>query len=512
METILFIIAGVIPEVIRICDKREQVKYKNLAWALILTTVMAFIGGCDIARQFCENTAVILGVGGFWAIAVFSFDYFLMCSDDVALTFKIIRFPVGIANVAITTVALMVLLNQSSIDNTLALRGAGAVSNLDSGYFAGKNARYAGYEVEKRNIAAYHREHCMPEAGNGYPGPKYDQLHAVCIETQKKLTGDVARLDNQEASYRSSWQLKRKAQLNLKHNDFFSKADLLPEIIRSHASMIFLVTAMTLVLLYIEVQALIMKLSVKHDDQYHQHLATYQQGKAENAKLKLEDMVAMDKGTRQRELEAAEAERERKGFRTKMDQVHEVAKREYEAVEAKAIYTEKGYEESAAAVDNIMNEFIRTARPNPLITPENIFHMTLPMKIDVDAAMAGHTEPEAVQVLFDLVTRQAAYDDHHSRKFYRCAADVYNNGLGVCGEQAVLLMAYYRYVGIACWFASVSEDEEQQPVIHACVALNDEAGQLTLVDPGQKQNPAYHRAYELLSDVQLLEKYKKWNA
>lgn len=511
METLLFFLAGVIPMVIRTCDKKIQIKYKNLAWALLLTTAMAFIGGCDIARQFDDNPWVIVPIGLLWALAVFSFDYFLMWSDDVALFFKIIRLPVGLANVFITTVSLLLLLNQASVDNVLALRDAGTVNTLDSAYFAGKDSRYTGYNQDKKNIATYHQQHCMPEAGNGYPGPLYEQLHAVCIEAQKKLKEDAGRLDTQESAYKNTWQLKRKALVNLKHNDFFSKADLLPGIITNHPSMKWLVGAMALVLVYIELQALIMKLSVKRDDEYHKNLEVYQEGKKANTQQELEGMIAMDKGDKELAAKKAAVERKDREFRLKMEQLHRGAKQEYEVSESKAIFAGKNYVESAAAADLILNEFVRTHRPNPLISTESIFHMTQAMKLEVSGALAGVPATEAHRVLYELVTAKITYDDQHSRKFYRSAAEVYNNGTGVCGEQAVLLMAYYRYADIECRFVLVKKNEDDQPVMHACVALRDAEGNTVLADPGQQQYPANHQDFELLSDGQLLDKYKKWN-
>lgn len=185
--TIIYRLAGVDYNVIKSCTRDTKAKYQNLGFSLLLTSTLAYIGGFDVAHQFTPVLWACAAVGFLWAVAVFSFDYFLMNGGNVSPFFKMIRVPVGFANVFITITALFVMLNQATIDSTIGLANASKITTVDTTYLAEKEVRYDAYTTKKARIEEYHQQSCMPEALNVRPGKIYEAKHALCVTTHNEL-------------------------------------------------------------------------------------------------------------------------------------------------------------------------------------------------------------------------------------------------------------------------------------------------------------------------------------
>src|SRR5690606_9384371 len=155
---------------------------------------------------------------------------------------------IGLANILITTTALLAFLNQSTIDSTLRIQNAAKITELDNQYLAEKESRYKSYDRKKADIDAYHRERCEAEARKGQPGEAYNKKHALCITTDRILKQEVAKLDSAEVGYYKSYTDGKAALESIKTNDFFIKSKTLCEIGWENKVVLVLVVALFLFL------------------------------------------------------------------------------------------------------------------------------------------------------------------------------------------------------------------------------------------------------------------------
>jgi hypothetical protein len=510
MLKLFYRLSGTDYQVIKLCSPDTRAKYGNLVFALFLTTLLSFIGGGDVARQFTGNLVVILLVAFLWALAVFSFDYFLINGGNVHAAFKLIRIPVGISNIAITVTALLIMLNQSTIDNKIRMGNTLAVTACDSSYQSAKEHRYADYNDGLKRINAYHNQNCLREAANGYPGPKYTLLHAVCIQTNKHLEGDRRRLDSMEVGYRNSWQLKRDTYTAEQSNDFFAKAEMLPPIITAHPVMKYLIIAMVIFLFYIELQAILLKFSISRLDDYHTNLAKHQENENEHAAASLKTAADLKREARERDVERNKLDSRRNAYYVELAGVRQSVLMQYEMMKMLGILKEKGFD--VTKLLEMKGRYLPGNGPQAVEdVASDIFYMSTPMQAAVTQVMET-SEPESLRMaLFEWVRTFISYDAGHDKKFCRTAVWTFHNRMGICTEQAVLLMAFCRFVGLNATFCEVTVDEDGKAVNHACVTYKNAAGQDVLMDTVYGKAEAAHHVYKLLTDNELSVKFKNWN-
>lgn len=510
MLKLFYRLSGTDYQVIKLCSPDTRAKYGNLVFALLLTTLLSFIGGGDVARQFTDSITVIAVVAFLWALAVFSFDYFLINGGNVHAAFKLIRIPVGISNIAITVTALLIMLNQATIDNKIRMGNTIAVTACDSSYQQAKEQRYADYNDGLKKISAYHNQNCLREASNGYPGPKFALLHAVCIQTNKDLEADRKRLDSVETGYRNSWQLKRDAYTAAQSNDFFAKAELLPSIITAHPAMKYLTIAMVIFLFYIELQAVLLKFSISRADDYHTNLAKHHANESNHADASLNNVAELKREARERDVQRSRLNSREDTYQVELAGIRQGVLIEYELVKMMGILHEKGFD--ITKLREMKDRYLPRLAPQAAAAADgSIFHMNIPMRATVGEILEA-TSPDGLrQALFDWVRTHITYDTAHDKKFCRTAVWTFNNNTGVCTEQAVLLIAFFRFAGLEASFCEVSIDEDSKAVNHACVAFKAADGKVVLMDTVYGKPDAAHREYRVIGDAELMEKYQNWN-
>ena len=135
-------------------DTKKQ--YRNLGWSVILCTLIALISGADFTHQYTSSVPITIAGALLFGTLVFSFDYFLINSNSTSTFFKLLRIPVAVANVLLGTLALMVMLTQSKIDNKILLENTGKITKCDTTYQLSKLQRYEAYENKMTDKDHYH--------------------------------------------------------------------------------------------------------------------------------------------------------------------------------------------------------------------------------------------------------------------------------------------------------------------------------------------------------------------
>lgn len=519
-------------DVIRDCSKKTKVQYQNMALALMLTVVVAFIGGFDVVHYYTESTPIRIAVATLWALATFSFDYFLINSGVTKPFFKYLRIAVGLTNIFITITALFVLLNQTTIDSQIALTKSDALKTIDETYLKAKEGRYSAVETKKKEAEKYNSEVVLPEARNGYPGPKHDQKKAVYTDLVKAVNEEISKLDVKEEQYFNSYQTERKAVEDKLSNDFTAKAKLLPEIISNGGWMSYILSFCLFVFLsYIDLQAISMKFSISNDDEYHvaekAHEVRTRNIREATAQSNTDldnRKVVLDASTQSRELENLE-------YKFLMDDLDDKIVREAEIRGKAAILRKKGYKTNTEALDDVLEKFVKPSRQNSggnnqnsrsIGSEENgkmngndelakdIFHLTQPMKDTLELLKNNSTPENLAKGIFDWITANIIYDKNHGKFFYRTARETYNDGHGICGELSVLYMAFLQEAGIDSAFAEVTKDFKGDDVTHACVIIKQDGRQF-LSDPAYKVFEIGHINWIEWDENKLVAEYKSWN-
>jgi hypothetical protein len=527
IKTTFYRLGGADYEVIKDCSKKTKVRYLNLALALFLTVALAGIGGFDIASQFNPSVPVKIGVSIGWALVTLSFDYFLINGGSARGAFKYIRIVVGLANICITITALFVLLNQATIDSKIRLSNSSNIKALDETYLAAKETRYSAVKSKKSEGEKYNSEVVIPEAKNGYPGPRYAEKKAVYDGMIKAVEKETSKLDSLEVQYLAAYQNERSALESIQSNDFFAKAKLLPDVMRNGGGpMMFLAGCLFIFLSYIELQAISLKLSMSEDDEYHTAEKTHE---ARNKEVRVA-IARHHAELEQRKLSLNTSEQDNqlvsREYRFLMNHLDDRVVREAEMRGKVAILRAKGFTANAAALESELLRFTGAANmkhptcgtvdkqstlpEEARLQLEEIFKCTQPMAAMLETIRNDSPPGTLAESIFKWVVANIVYDKGHGKFFYRTARETYNDGHGICGELSVLYMAFLRASGINAAFVEVKKDHKGDDVSHACVQVKQDNSQF-LSDPAYKSFVIEHVNWSAWSDEKLSAEYRSWN-
>ena len=506
----IYRLGGATYAVIRHCSPDTKTRYSNLAYSLFLSSLLAVVGGYDIAHQFTTAIPFCIAVGFLWGMAVFSFDYFLINGGIVNGFFKYIRIPVGLANVFITITALFVLLNESTIDSNIRLANAAKVTTCDSIYLSGKETRYGNVEEQKNNIEQYHTERCIPEARNGHPGKEYDKKHALCISTDSLIAKETAKLDSAENTYYSAYQTEKDALQSITSNNFFAKAKLLPDILSGNKLILVLAVCLFIFLGYIELQSILMKFSLNPDDEYNINLRTYTANRKGLLASQMENEVNMEKDKILLNQKIAGEDMTQQKFDADMTAADAKALRELEIKGKIEILRKKGYDATADDLEQVWKQYISSGSESK-DGPVDIFKLSQSMVQQVEEIKKGSMPGNLAENIFSWIQNNISYDAGHTKEHYRTAREAYNEKRGVCGELAVLYMSFLRAVNIDSNFIEVTKDNTGTEVSHACIIIKNGDDKTHLSDVAYKAFVIEHLQYRELTDTELKTKYDNWN-
>ena len=92
---------------------------------------------------------------------------------------------------------------------------------------------------------------------------------------------------------------------------------------------------------------------------------------------------------------------------------------------------------------------------------------------------------------------------------YRNSQEVLDDEEGICGELAFLYVTMARSVGLESNVAQVDIDKFSDKVNHACAVVKAD-GKRIFVDPAYDTFDIHHKKIEILSDKDVIERYKRW--
>lgn len=334
-------------------DTKKQ--YRNLGWSVILCTLIALISGADFTHQYTSSVPITIAGALLFGTLVFSFDYFLINSNSTSTFFKLLRIPVAVANVLLGTLALMVMLTQSKIDNKILLENTGKITKCDSTYQISKLQRYEAYQNKVTDKDHYHNTVCFPEAQNGYAGTNYGKKHTYCITQDSLLSIEKVALDSAEVPFFKTYSVEREALGKLTSNDIFEKGNYLPAIFKENWVALLIALCVFIIATYVETQSLIIKFSLDPNDEYHQDLAKF---KAKH-KLKSDQSLKrmQDHNDKMSELKTEKQNTDdlSKWAEEKIASTLKKAPLAYKLNEYKRIFREQGMPELSDEIANVQN-------------------------------------------------------------------------------------------------------------------------------------------------------------
>lgn len=334
-------------------DTKKQ--YRNLGWSVILCTLIALISGADFTHQYTNSVPITVAGALLFGTLVFSFDYFLINSNSTSTFFKLLRIPVAIANVLLGTLALMVMLTQSKIDNKILLENTGKITKCDTTYQLSKLQRYEAYENKMTDKDHYHNTVCFPEAQNGYAGTNYGKKHTYCITQDSLLAIEKVALDSAEVPFFKTYSLERDALGKLTSNDIFEKGNYLPAIFKENWVALLIALCVFIIATYVETQSLIMKFSLDPNDEYHQDLAKFKDNHKLKSDQRLKTMQNHNDKMAELKTEKQNTDDLTKWAEEKISSTLKKAPLSYKLNEYKRIFREQGMPELSDEIANVQN-------------------------------------------------------------------------------------------------------------------------------------------------------------
>ncbi len=355
LKAIIYNLGGADYNVIQHCTEDTKKQYRNLGWSVILCTLIALISGADFTHQYTSSVPITIAGALLFGTLVFSFDYFLINSNSTSTFFKLLRIPVAVANVLLGTLALMVMLTQSKIDNKILLENTGKITKCDSTYQISKLQRYEAYENKVTDKDHYHNTVCFPEAQNGYAGTNYGKKHTYCITQDSLLSIEKVALDSAEVPFFKTYSVEREALGKLTSNDIFEKGNYLPAIFKENWVALLIALCVFIIATYVETQSLIIKFSLDPNDEYHQDLAKFKANHKLKSDQRLKTMQDHNDKMSELKTEKQNTDDLSKWAEEKIASTLKKAPLAYKLNEYKRIFREQGMPELSDEIANVQN-------------------------------------------------------------------------------------------------------------------------------------------------------------
>jgi transglutaminase-like putative cysteine protease len=144
-----------------------------------------------------------------------------------------------------------------------------------------------------------------------------------------------------------------------------------------------------------------------------------------------------------------------------------------------------------------------TSIPNPFVISTELVRIIRSYTRDLSGE-----EPKA-RAIFDWIEENIDYGDSKKTHNYRNTQEVLKHREGVCGEMAFLYVTMARSLNLRSSYVSVSRDCFGKEVHHACAAVDIGIKDI-LADPAYHQFNIRHKEFQVLSDLQVLERFAQW--
>ncbi|RMF55689.1 transglutaminase domain-containing protein [Candidatus Woesearchaeota archaeon] len=119
------------------------------------------------------------------------------------------------------------------------------------------------------------------------------------------------------------------------------------------------------------------------------------------------------------------------------------------------------------------------------------------------------TDLEKARAIYDWIHDNIKYGEIRGKFRYNNSEEVLHAKKGLCGEMAFLYTTMARSVGLTSNIVLVDRDDRWKKVMHACSVVYID-GREILVDPAYNKFDIHHKRYKILSDREVMEKFREW--
>jgi len=120
----------------------------------------------------------------------------------------------------------------------------------------------------------------------------------------------------------------------------------------------------------------------------------------------------------------------------------------------------------------------------------------------------GATQEQKARIIYNWIEGNIDYKDLRKYWGYQNSNEVIQNMAGICGEMTFLYVAMARLVNLKSNYASVNKDCFGKKVNHGCAQVD--IGRKILVDPAYHIYDAKHKQFEILADIEVIERFEQW--
>lgn len=503
------------------CSAHTKSRYYRLGGAVLMATILGLISGYDVASQYTDKFLICSLAGLFWGGCILGFDTNIAHSEKLKGYRMWSRMIVGFANIIISISALMVGLNQDTIDTKIRLENQAIVTQLDSSYLSEKSVRFAAIDKMKKDIDAYHQKSCVPEALYIRPGKEYANKHSICLEKLNHISLEEQKLNLAEESYTKKYNDAREKLTNASYNTFQKKLNYLWPIFKESFLSIVIGLMLVLFLGYLDVQALFQKMEMPEDDEYHSNRKRNEDLRRSSSQAAIKNQVNADAHLSFEKAKLAN-EVKMQELQFYQDNCLDLFQARETTLQSKIRQAKEigNFKAAKLAEQQLEKEYkLFLLRMNQDFEPVDfsnemdldIFNLSTPMREVLEEIKLRSNSENLIRNIFDWVEANIKYESNHAMNHCKTAKECFNTKSGICTEMSVLMMAFLRELNITCSFVNVDIDFKGDEVLHACIQITNN-GKTWLCDVAYHTFDLEHKKFNLLSDEDLVDRYKSWNA
>ena len=256
--------------------------YLNLGYSLIFVALLSIASGVKIMSLFTNNT-LLLALGGMITFGIVFFMDYLLVSSSTNLLGGLTRFLFGVLNATVSATCLLLLINNTDIEDYKESINKNQMTALKNDYETGYNDRYKVYNEQVNDNENYRKTIVEPEALNGYAGDVHAMKSAPYLKRKTELEKMKKELDSVENSNFKKEYQEELDKLNTQEKmGLFEQIDIMfsKVIPRSNSSIVFGFIIVTL-LLILELSVLIFKQSISKENDYDRWVLDLDKAKSE---------------------------------------------------------------------------------------------------------------------------------------------------------------------------------------------------------------------------------------
>lgn len=524
---------------LELTSAKTKRNYLNLGYSLIFVALLSIASGVKIMSLFTSNTP-LLALGGMITFGIVFFMDYLLVSSSTNLLGGLTRFLFGVLNSAVSATCLLLLINNTDIEDYKESISKNQMTALKNDYETGYKDRYKVYNEQVNDNENYRKTIVEPEALNGYAGKVHEMKNAPYLLRKAELQKMKKGLDSVEnSSFRKEYQDELDKLNKQEKMGLFEQIDIMfsKVIPRSTSSIVFGFIIATL-LLILELSVLIFKQSISKENDYDRWVVALDKVKSEKNSEDINNNIQL--GKIERELNKKKEEiiiktdfqAELGSMKKGIDEINKdenlpnldssLIDRELNSISIeidndinigiKSVVSPTINDVSDEKIinnDNASNEKT-VVNPNPNFY--NIFYMSQPMKALCDNLNRNCNGEKLAftKQLYDWAEANIVYQNGHDLEHYKTAREVFNSKSGICGEMSIFFNACCKYVGIEAHYVHVDVDYTGEKVNHACSLVKIDSESF-LVDIAYHSYKIAHQKWEIVSNENLINNMINWN-